>query len=83
MSGPLDIPIHRLVDPALRPIAEKLAAGVRLDDADGLTLFESPDLLGVGALADAVNRAKHGDRGPMLGATPVKYRNSRLKCDWS
>ena len=26
------------------------------------TLFRTPDLLGVGALADAVNRAKHGDR---------------------
>lgn len=62
MSGPLDLPIHRLRDPALRPIAEKLGAGERLNDADGVTLFDSPDLLGVGALADAVNRAKHGDR---------------------
>jgi len=62
VSGPLDLPIHRLRDPALRPIAEKLGAGERLNDADGVTLFDSPDLLGVGALADAVNRAKHGDR---------------------
>ena len=57
---PLDLPLKRLSDPALRPIAEKLAAGQRLDDADGLTLYQSPDLLGVGALADAVNRAQHG-----------------------
>ncbi|MDZ7630515.1 MAG: radical SAM protein [Gemmatimonadaceae bacterium] len=28
---------------------------------DGVTLFESPDLLGVGHLADAANRARHGD----------------------
>ena len=55
------MPLHRLSDPALRPIADKLYAGERLDDADGLTLFQSPDLLGVGALADAVNRATHGD----------------------
>src|SRR5829696_8223814 len=54
--------MHRLSDPALRPIAEKLGAGERLGDADGLTLFGSHDLLGVGALADAVNRARHGDR---------------------
>src|SRR5215208_694045 len=54
--------MHRLSDGALRPIAEKLGAGERLDDADALTLFDSPDLLGVGALADAVNRAKHGNR---------------------
>ena len=58
---PLELPLHRLSDPALQPIAEKLAAGERLDDADGLTLFRSPDLLGVGALADGVNRATHGD----------------------
>jgi aminodeoxyfutalosine synthase len=58
---PLELPLNRLSDPALQPIAEKLAAGERLDDADGLTLFRSSDLLGVGALADAVNRAKHGD----------------------
>jgi len=58
---PLELPLHRLSDPALQPIAEKVAAGERLDDADGLTLFRSPDLLGVGALADGVNRATHGD----------------------
>ena len=59
---PLELPMHRLSDPALRPIAEKLAAGQRLDDADGLALYDSPDLIGVGALADAVNRAQHGDQ---------------------
>ena len=58
---PLELPLSRLSDPALRPIAEKLAARERLDDADALTLYQSADLLGVGALADAVNRAKHGD----------------------
>jgi aminodeoxyfutalosine synthase len=58
---PLELPLNRLSDRALQPIAEKLAAGQRLDDADGLTLYHTPDLLGVGALADAVNRAKHGN----------------------
>ena len=62
MPSPLELPLRRLSDPALRPIAEKLGAGQRLDDADGLTLFTSPDLIGVGTLADAVNRAKHGDQ---------------------
>jgi len=62
VRAPLDLPMHRLSDAALRPIAEKLGAGERLDDADALTLFDSPDLLGVGALADTVNRAKHGNR---------------------
>ncbi len=48
-------------DPALFPIADRVAAGERLSTADAVTLFNSADLLGVGALADAVNRARHGD----------------------
>ena len=50
-----------LRDSALHPIADKVSDGERLDDADALTLFESSDLLGVGTLADAVNRTRHGD----------------------
>lgn len=49
-------------DPALRPVVEKLRAGARLDREDALTLFRSNDLLAIGALADAANRAKNGDR---------------------
>ena len=44
VRSPLELPIHRLSDPALRPIAEKLGDGERLDNADALTLFDSPDL---------------------------------------
>ena len=61
MRRPIGLPMDRLSDPALRPIAEKVGAGERLSDADALTLFDSPDILGVGVLADAVNRAQHGD----------------------
>ena len=61
---PLAVPFDtdRLRDPALRPIAEKLQSGTRLDAADAITLFTTPDLRGVGAMADAANRARHGDR---------------------
>jgi aminodeoxyfutalosine synthase len=52
----------RIADLALQPIAEKVMAGERLTPADGVTLFRTSDLLGLGSLADAVNRAKHGDR---------------------
>jgi len=62
MPAPIEFDLAKLRDPALRPIGEKLVAGVRLSAADGATLFRSPDLLGVGAMADAANRAKHGDR---------------------
>jgi aminodeoxyfutalosine synthase len=50
-----------LRDAALHPIAEKLDRGERLTSADALTLYRSHDLIGVGAMADAVNRAKNGD----------------------
>lgn len=62
MQAPLTIPFERIADPAVRAIAEKVAAGTRLTQADGVTLFETRDLGGVGLLADAVNRALHGDR---------------------
>ena len=62
MPAPIAFDLARLRDPALRPIGEKLIAGVRLSAADGALLFRSPDLIGVGAMADAANRAKHGDR---------------------
>lgn len=49
-------------DPQLFPIAEKILEGRRLSREDGVRLFESPDLLAIGALADWVNRQKNGDR---------------------
>ena len=52
----------RLSDPALHAIADRVMAGERLTAADGVALFRTADLLGLGTLADAVNRAKHGDR---------------------
>jgi aminodeoxyfutalosine synthase len=60
-ANALTIPFERIADPAVRRIAEQVAAGTRLTQADGVTLFASPDLTGVGLLANAVNRAKHGD----------------------
>ena len=60
MSGELDC--ARLQDPALQPIAEKVLAGERLTAADGLTLYATSDLLGLGALADTANRRRNGDR---------------------
>ena len=56
------IPLTRILDPSVRAVAEKVAAGTRLTQADGVALFDSRDLTGIGLLADAVNRAKHGDR---------------------
>jgi len=61
MNPAVDLGHVHIADPALRRVATKVAAGERLSDADAVTLFRSTDLLAVGAMADAVNRAKHGD----------------------
>lgn len=52
----------RFQDPALRPIAGKVAEGRRLDVHDGIALYRSSDLLGIGALAAWANDRKNGDR---------------------
>ena len=60
MAGGLDL--TRLRDPLLRPIGEKVAAGVRLDADDGVTLYATSDLLGLGMLAEFANGRRNGDR---------------------
>jgi aminodeoxyfutalosine synthase len=54
------------IDPAsfpepLRPLAEKVRDSVRLDEADALACLETPHVLHLGRLADAVRRELHGD----------------------
>ncbi len=49
-------------DPRLFPIVEKVEAGERISGAEGIALFESDDLLAVGAMADLVNRKLNGNR---------------------
>ncbi|HXH28701.1 MAG TPA: aminofutalosine synthase MqnE, partial [Candidatus Polarisedimenticolia bacterium] len=45
----------------LGDIAEKVVAGERLSRDEGLRLYRHPDLLAVGALANHVREARHGD----------------------
>ncbi|HUP89066.1 MAG TPA: aminofutalosine synthase MqnE [Longimicrobiales bacterium] len=49
-------------DPRLFPILDKVLEGQRLTKEDAITLFETHDLLAVGAMADWSNRQKNGDR---------------------
>src|SRR3954469_17024931 len=60
MAGELDL--TRLRDPLLRSIGEKVAAGKRLDRSDGVTLYATSDLLGLGMLAEFANQRLNGDR---------------------
>ena len=51
----------QLSDQALVSIHQKVMAEERLNFEDGLTLFNSPDLLGVGYLANIVRERKNGN----------------------
>ena len=52
----------RLRDPELRPIAQKVIQGQRLDADDARVLYRTPDLTGVGRLAAYANERLNGDR---------------------
>ena len=47
-------------DSRLEPIAAKVLAGERLSLEDGVALYRSPDLLGVGWMANQVRERLHG-----------------------
>jgi aminodeoxyfutalosine synthase len=59
---PTQVDPGRFRDPALRPIAEKVQAGRRLDPADGIALFQTSDILSLGELAAFANERRNGDR---------------------
>jgi len=48
-------------DHQLVPIWDKVQNGIRLSLADGVTMFNSPDLVSVGKMAHAVQQQKSGD----------------------
>ena len=52
----------RLAEAGLADISDKLDARIRLDARDGIRLFESPDLLAVGWLANRERERRHGAR---------------------
>jgi aminodeoxyfutalosine synthase len=62
-------------DPRLRPIRDKLNDGRRLDFEDGITLFETPDLIGLGRIADECKRRKSGDAVYFVVNRHINYSN--------
>src|SRR5260370_7151457 len=48
-------------DRRLRPILDKVEAGVRLDYDDGVALYRTSDILAAGYMANLVRERKHGD----------------------
>lgn len=60
MPTAISINLDLVTDPILRSIGDKIADGRRLDRDDGIALFRTHDILGLGSLADQVNKAKNG-----------------------
>ncbi|MBK8725481.1 MAG: aminofutalosine synthase MqnE [Holophagaceae bacterium] len=72
LARPLQSYIH---DARLLPIAEKVQRGERLTFEDGLLLYETPDLTGVGAMAHHVRLAKHGLKTYFVQNRRLSYTN--------
>ena len=62
-------------DKRLYKIKEKIEAGVRLDPEDGIILYKSNDLIGVGHLADMVRRKKHDGKAYYVYNQHINYTN--------
>jgi aminodeoxyfutalosine synthase len=62
-------------------VEQKVARGERLSFDDGLALFESPDLLRIGRMADQVRRRKVGDDVYFVVNRHINYTNiCRNRC---
>lgn len=65
----------RVQDNALEPIRAKILAGEWLNEADGVALYNSRDLFGIGRLAHHVRAAKHGRRAFYNRNRHINYTN--------
>lgn len=72
----LSLPLERyLSDEKLLPIGRKVQRGERLSVDDGLTLYESPDLTGIGAMAHHVRLQRHGLKSYFVVSRRLSYTN--------
>ena len=62
-------------DPNLHAIHRKISAGERLSFEDGMTLYGSHDLPGIGRLADQVRRRLHDDKVFYIVNRHLNYTN--------
>jgi aminodeoxyfutalosine synthase len=65
----------RISDSALLPIADKLATGEALSYDDGVALYMSRDVHGIGRLADGVRESLHGNRAFYNRNRHINYTN--------
>ncbi|MDQ3441780.1 MAG: aminofutalosine synthase MqnE [Planctomycetota bacterium] len=62
-------------DATLLPVAEKVIAGISLAQEDGVALYRSRDLHGIGRLANVVRERLHGDKTFYNRNRHINYTN--------
>jgi aminodeoxyfutalosine synthase len=67
--------LPRVDDPALLPIAKKVAENVALSAGDGVALYASRDLHGIGRLANFVREKLHGSKTFFNRNRHINYTN--------
>jgi len=65
----------RIRDARLLPLADKVLRGERLSFEDGLLLYATPDLSGVGAMANHVRTRLHGRKSYYVVSRRLSYTN--------
>ena len=63
------------IDDNFHEIYKKVTGGKRLDYEDGLSLYRSNDLVGLGRLADTVRRSRYGDTAYYVYNQHLNYTN--------
>ncbi|QTA78599.1 F0 synthase, subunit 2 [Desulfonema limicola] len=63
------------IDKSLNSIKDKIDRGVRLDFEDGMNLYKSHDLIGVGRLAHSVRQKLHGNTAYYVYNQHINYTN--------
>jgi aminodeoxyfutalosine synthase len=71
-----ELDLKRLIsDPRLQSLADKVLRQERLSFEDGLLLYESPDLTGIGAMAHWVRLRRHGLKTYYVVSRRLSYTN--------
>ena len=72
----LSVPLkHIIEDQRLLPLADVIDHAQRLTFEDGLLLYETPDLTGLGILADRVRTRLHGKKAYFVQSRRISYTN--------
>ena len=66
---------YTLIPKELRPIAEKIEAGLRVSESDALALYRSNDLNALGILANVVRQRKNGNFATYIHNRYINYSN--------